>query len=167
VKYRFYEEVCVIAQATNTEGGGRVEMFLRTSRRALGVVLLLVFFLEATVIAMAFWPATWLAEWPMRFPLAFPILVWLAFMALRLTRDGRELRANAPEAKVVLNDEFRQANLLRAQRWAFILVLIAQLPLGLLFMRVPVARAVLGMGGTTIALGMSAVILLFLFFDRE
>ncbi|MGE5112133.1 MAG: hypothetical protein ACM3JB_14820 [Acidobacteriaceae bacterium] len=155
-------------QETNKErSSARVEMFLRTSRRALVVVLLFVFILEATVIAVAFWPATWLAEWPMRFPLAFPIFVLLAFMALRLMRDGRELRANAPEAKVVLNDEFRQANLLRAQRWAFILILIAQLPLGLLFMRVPVTRAVLGMGGTTIALGMSAVILLLLFFDRE
>ncbi len=154
-------------ESNKKSGSERVEMFLRTSRRALGVLLLLVFILEATVIAIAFWPATWLAEWPTRFPLAFPFLVLLAFMALRLTRDGRELRANAPEAKVVVNDEFRQANLLRAQRWAFILVLIAQVPLGLLFMRVSVTRAVLGMGGTTIALGMSAVILLFLFFDRE
>ena len=34
-------------------------------------------------------------------------------------------------------------------------------------MRVQTTRAVIGMGGTTIALGVSAVILLFLFFDRE
>ena len=158
----------MVAQESGKEGGSeRVEMFLRTSRRALGVLLLLVFILEATVIAMVFWPGTWLAQWPMRFPLAFPILVLLAFLALRLTRDGRKLRADAPESKVVVNDEFRRANLLRAQRAALILVLIAQVPLGLLFMRVPATLAVLGMGGTTMALAMSAVILLFLFFDRE
>lgn len=155
-------------QEIHKEGGSeRVEMFLRTSRRALAVLLLFAFILGATVIAMAFSPDTWLAKWPMRFPLAFPFLVLLVFMALRLMRDGRGLRADAAEAKLVLHDEFRQANLLRAQRWAFILVLVAQVPLGLLFMRAPATRAVLGMGGMTIALGMSATILLFLFFDRE
>ena len=160
-------EVALTTQESSENGTDRVEMFLRTSRRALGVVLLFIFILEATVIAAAFWPETWLGSWPMRFPLAFPILVLLAFMALRLTRDGLKLRADAPEAKVVLNDEFRRASFLRAQRLALILVLIAQVPLGLLFLRVPIARALLGMGGTTIAIGGGAVILLFLYFDRE
>lgn len=163
--FRYQSEVVVVA---NERGGGdRIEMLLRVNRRALAVVLLLIVFLGATAMAMALWPDTWLGEWPLRFPLLFPIAVLLAFSCLRFLRGGRDFRADAAEVKVVLNDDFRRANLLRAQRIALVLILIAQVPLGLLFMRVETPRAVIGMGGTTIALGVSAVILLFLFFDRE
>ena len=157
----------MIAAANGESRSDRVEMLMRTSRRALTVVLLLILFLGATVMAIALWPDTWLAEWPLRFPLLFPIAVLLAFFGLRLLHGGRDLRTDAPEAKVLLNDDFRRANLLRAQRVALYLTLAAQVPLGLLFMRVQTTRAVMGMAGTTITLGASAVILLFLFFDRE
>lgn len=157
----------MVADAIERGGGDRVEMLLRVNRRALGVVLLLIVFLGGTAMAMALWPDTWLGEWPLRFPLLFPIAVVMAFFCLRFFGGGRDFRADAAEVKVVLNDDFRQANLARAQRIALVLILIAQVPLGLLFMRVQTTRAVIGMGGTTIALGVSAVILLFLFFDRE
>ena len=157
----------MIASANKRSSSDRVELLMRTSRRALAVLLLFTVFLGATVIAIALWPDTWLGEWPLRFPLLFPIAVLLAFFSLHLLHGRRDLRTDAPEARVLLNDDFRRANLLRAQRVALILILIAQLPLGLLFMRVQTTRAVLGMGGTTVALGASAVILLFLFFDRE
>ncbi len=153
---------------TDERGGGdTVEMLLRMNRRALAVLSLLIVFLGATAMAMALWPDTPLAEWPLRFPLLFPIAVLVAFFSLRFFGGGREFRADAAEVKVILNDDFRRANLLRAQRIALVLILIAQVPLGVLFMRVQPTRAVIGMGGTTIALGVSAVILLFLFFDRE
>ncbi len=95
-----------------------IELFLRLSRRRFGVLLLVIGFLWVTVLAMAFWPATWLAEWPMRFPLLFPILVLMAVMVLRLAGDRRRWLPGSPEAKLVLNDEFRRVNLLRAQRIA-------------------------------------------------
>jgi len=142
-------------------------MLLRVNRRALAVILLLNVFLGATVMALALWPDTWLGQWPLRFPLLFPIAVLLAFSWLRFLGGGRNFRPDAAEVTVVLNDDLRRANLLRAQRIALVLILSAQVPLGLLFMRVPTTRAVIGMGGTTIALGVSAVLLLFLFFDRE
>ena len=87
-----------------------------------------------TRMAMALWPDTPLAEWPLRFPLLFPIAVLLAFFSLRFFGGGREFRADAAEVKVILNDDFRRANLLRAQRIALVLILIAQVPLGVLFM---------------------------------
>ena len=165
--FRYHSEVVVVADANERGGGDRVEMLLRVNRRALAVLLLLIVFLGATAVAMASWPDTWLGQWPLRFPLLFPIAVLLAFFCLRFFGGGRNFRPDAAEVKVVLNDDFRRANLLRAQRIALVLILSAQVPLGLLFMRVPTTRAVIGMGGTTIALGVSAVILLFLFFDRE
>ena len=165
--FRYQLEVVVVAGANKRGGGDRVEMLLRMNRRALAVLSLLIVFLGATAMAMALWPDTWLGEWPLRFPLLFPIAVLLALSCLRFLGGGRDFRADAAEVKVVLNDDFRRANLLRAQRIALVLILMAQVPLGLLFMRVQTTRAVIGMGGTTIALGVSAVILLFLFFDRE
>jgi hypothetical protein len=163
---RYQSEVVVVADVNERGGGDRVEMLLRVNRRALAVILLLIVFLGATAMAIAIWPDTWLGEWPLRFPLLFPIAVLLASFCLRFLGGGRDFRADAAEVKVVLNDDFRRANLLRAQRIALVLILIAQVPLGLLFMRVQSTRAVIGMGGATIALGLSAVILLFLFFDR-
>ena len=157
----------MVAYANERGGSDRVEVILAASRRALSVLLMLFVFVGATAIAMALWPESWLGKWPLRFPLLFPIVVLLAFFCLRLGRGRSDVRADAPEVKVVLNDEFRRANLHRAQRIALVLVLVAQVPLGLLFLRVPAARAVIGMGGTTIALGVSAAILLFLLFERE
>jgi signal transduction histidine kinase len=157
----------VVVDANERGGGDRVETLLRVNRRALAVLSLLTVFLGATAVAMALWPDIWLGQWPLRFPLLFPIAVLLAFFCLRFFGGGRDFRSDAAEVKVVLNDDFRRANLLRAQRIALGLILIAQVPLGLLFMHVQTTRAVIGMGGTTIAFGVSAVILLFLFFDRE
>jgi hypothetical protein len=156
-----------VGESEKKGGNERIEMVLRSSRLALEVVVLLIIFLEATVVAVVFWPSTWLGQWPLRYPLAFPFVVVLVFMLLRLTGGRHNLRPDAAEAKVVLNDEFRRANFLRAQRVALMLVIIAQVPLGLLFMRVPATRAVFGMGASTMGLGISVTILLFLFFDRE
>jgi hypothetical protein len=85
-------------------------------------------------------------------------------------RSGRRWDPPSPEAKAILNDELRQTSLNRASRAALIVVLIAQLPLGLVFgmlAQLPAARTAMAMAEATITLGMATLISLFLFFDRE
>jgi len=54
-----------------------------------------------------------------------------------------------------------------AMRVAFIVVLIAQIPIGLLVAHLPSLRAVMAMAISTLTLGMATLIALFLFFSRE
>lgn len=66
-----------------------------------------------------------------------------------------------------MNDEFRRSNMLQAQRAAFIAVLLLQVPLALAVVHLPVKRALVAMAGSTITLGVSALISAFLYLDRE
>jgi hypothetical protein len=155
-----------LPESQKVESSNDMDLLLRSSRRALVVVLFAILLLGATVVGMAFWPSSLLAEWPGRMPWLFPILMVFAVMALRASLGGRRWDSHSPEVRVMLHDEFRRANLSRAQRAALIAVLIAQAPLGLLFVHLPARQAVMGMAGTTITLGMAILITLFLFFDR-
>lgn len=145
----------------------QMELFLRFSRRGLVVVLLAILLLGATVLGMAFWPNSALAEWPARMPWLFPILIVIAVVALRTSLRGRRWDSGSPEVKVIQQDEFRRANLSRAQRAAFVVVLVAQAPLGLLLVHLPTPQALTAMAGTTVTLGMATLITLFLFFNRD
>lgn len=144
----------------------QTELFLRMSRRALIIVLLTILLLGATQLSMALWPDAVLAQWPMRLPWLLPIAMITAVIALRVPLRGR-FTPNSPELKTFLRDEFRQANLSRAQRGALITVLIAQVPMGLLLVHLPAVKAVTAMGASTITIGMVTLIALFLFFDRD
>src|SRR6266404_3994886 len=107
------------------------ESLLTFSRR--GFVLLLIAFvwLGATCLAIAFFPETILARWPMRAPWVFPVALSLGWVGLRTALRGRHWDPHLAEIEVVINDEFRQSNILRAQRAALVAVLLLQVPLAL------------------------------------
>lgn len=144
-----------------------MDLLLRASRRALATVLFMILAFGATVLGRTLWPDSVLAMWPSRLPWLLPVLTVLAVVAMRSMLHGRVWDPNSREVKMLQQDEFRRANLSRAQRATLIIVLVLQIPLGLLFAHLPATRAVTAMGLTTIMLGMVVLIALFLFFDRE
>ncbi len=154
---------------TNDSISDRVERSLRTSRRALIVVLIGVLIAAVTLIAHALRPGSFLSDWPSKAPWLIPVAIVVFVAISALTRRGR---ASAAEAKnvmqTVLEDEFRQANLSRAQRFALVVVLLAQIPLAALSLSgLTTAAAVTVMAVTTVTLGMAALIVSFLIFDRD
>src|SRR5438874_12922326 len=108
------------------------ESYLTLSRRGFVLLLIAFLWLGATCLAIAFFPETILARWPMRAPWVFPVALILGWVGLLSTLRGRHWDAHRAETEVVLNDEFRQSNILRAQRAALIAVLLLQVPLALL-----------------------------------
>ena len=145
----------------------QTDLFLRASRRALFIVLLMILALGATVLGRALWPDSLLATWPVRLPWLLPALIVITAVVGRKLMQGRTWDPNGPQEKMLLQDEFRRMNLSRAQRSALITVLVLQIPLGLLFAHLPAMRAVMAMGVTTITMGMATLISFFLFFDRD
>jgi hypothetical protein len=141
------------------------ESFLKFSRRAVVLLLIAFLWLAATCLAIAFFPETILARWPMHAPLAFPAALVVGWAGLRVTLRGH--RWDPHLAEVVTRDEFRQSNILRAQRAALIAVLLLQVPLALLALHLPVPRALVAMAGSTITIGMSVLYSAFLYLDRE
>lgn len=147
----------------------RVERSLRTNRRALIVVLIGWLIAAVTLIAHALRPGSLLSDWPSKAPWLIPVAIVLYVAVNAVTRRGS---ASAAEAKnvveAVLEDEYRQANLARAQRVAFLAVLLAQIPLAALSLSsLTMQAAVTVMAVSTVTLGMTALIVSFLVFDRE
>src|ERR1700694_2745743 len=122
------------------------DLLLRASRRALFIVLLMIFALGGTVLGRALWPDSVLATWPVWVPWLLPVLVVVAGVVGRLLTGGRAWDPKSVEVKQIQQDEFRRMNLLRAQRAALIVILVLQIPLGLLFAYLPAMRAVMAMG---------------------
>lgn len=142
------------------------EQLARFSRRGMYVMLVLVLALGAGTLATTLSPDGLGARLASRAYLLIPIVIILAVGGLQFTLRGRRWDPRSPEARAILDDELRQTSLARASRAALATVLIAQIPLGLLFMQLP-ARAVWAMAVSTITLGMATLIALFLYFDRE
>ncbi len=147
----------------------RVERSLRMSRRALVVVLIGVLIAAATLIAHALRPGSLLSDWPSKAPWLIPVAIVIFGAISAVKHRGR---ASATEAKnvmqAVLDDEFRQVNLSRAQRFALVVVLLAQIPLAALSLsRLTTAAAATVMAVATTTLGIAAMIVSFLLFDRE
>jgi len=147
------------------------ESFVRFSRRSMSTLLVMVLILGMVTLAMTFWPDATASRWVEHAPWLFPVGTVVLFAALRFTLfKGQRWDQRSPEAQAVLNDELRQASLSRASRTALLVVLVAQLPLFLLFgvlADLPAMRATLAMVESTVMLGMATFIALFLFFDRE
>jgi hypothetical protein len=147
------------------------ESLVRFSRRSMGALLVMVLFIGLGTLAMTLWPDAAASRRVEHAPWLFPVGTVVLFTALRLTLfRGQRWDPRSPEAKAILNDELRQTSLSRASRTALLVVLVAQLPLGLLFgilADLPAMRATLAMVESTIMLGMATFIALFLFFDRE
>jgi hypothetical protein len=151
----------------NQSAANNTDFLLRASRRGLFIVLLMILAFGATLLGAAVWPDSVLGTWPMRLPWLLPILVVMLGFGGRLLARGRAWDPNSLEVKQMEQDEFRRMNFSRAQRAALGLVLILQIPLGLLFAHLSGTRAVIAMGVSTITLGMVVLIALFLFFDRD
>src|SRR5437868_6112369 len=98
------------AQMTSTNPPDRAELLLRGSRRSLTVVLALVLLIAATVIAHVLRPGSLLADWASRMPWLLPVAIAGLFVFF-IARLPRPLRRDHPDVKMMLNDEFRQANL--------------------------------------------------------
>lgn len=142
----------------------RSEKYLRFSRRSMVVLLLLVLAVGGTCVAMAFLPP--LPRWPgATLPLWITAVVIV--LGLRWTTRGDRWDLEAPEARVIVEDEWRRSNMDRARRVAFVVVLGAQLPLGLLLSSLPSLRAVMAMAFATITIGLATLLALFLYLDRD
>ena len=143
----------------------RTELLLRVSRRSLVALLVMILVIAATLIAHIVSPGSLLADWASRFPWLLPVAI-VALLVMFVAPLRRSFRANDPEVERVANDEFRQANVARAQRAALIAALVAQAPLAIFLSELSGAAAVTAMGIATITIGLATFIIAFLFADR-
>ena len=139
------------------------------NRRGLLLVLAVVLLAAATLIAHAIRPGSFLSDWPSKVPWLVPIAIVLFATIYATTQRGRVSAAEAKEVmERVMEDEFRQTNLSRAQRFALFAVLLAQIPLlALSLSALTTAAAVTVMSVTTLTIGITTMIVAFLIFDRE
>jgi len=139
------------------------------NRRALLLVLGIVLLAAATLIAHAIRPGSFLSDWPSKTPWLIPIAIVLFATIYATTQRGRVSAAEAKEVmERVMEDEFRQTNLARAQRFALVAVIVAQIPLAMLSLTpLTTAAAVTVMSVTTVTIGITTMIIAFLIFDRE
>jgi lipoprotein signal peptidase len=142
----------------------RSEKFLRFSRQSTTVLLLLILAVGGVCVAMAFRPAS--QHWTQSMPVLWIIAAAIA-VGLQRTLGGDRWDSKTPEVRAIVQDEWRRANMDRARRFAFVTVLGAQIPLGLLLASLPPLRAVMAMASATITIGLSVLLALFLYFDRD
>lgn len=142
----------------------RSEKYLRFSRRSTTVLLLLVLAVGSVCVAMAFRPVS--PHWPQAMLPMWIVAIVLA-AGLQRTLGGDHWDPRTPEVRAIVEDEWRRTNMDRARRVAFVVVLGAQLPLGLLLASLPPLRAVMAMAAATITLGLSTLLALFLYLDRD
>jgi hypothetical protein len=150
----------------NAAASPRAERYLRYSHRGMVVILVLVIAVGAAFLAVALNPDGAVARLMPRLALSAPIAIALIAGALQWTLRGDRWDPAAPEARAVLDDEWRKVNLARAARWALGVVLSAQVPLALWLGGLPGPRGVLAQAVATMTLGMAALLGLFLFFQR-
>jgi hypothetical protein len=151
----------------NAADQSRAERYLRYSHHGMVVILVLVIVVGTAFLATALNPDGLVARWMPRLALSAPIGIALIAGALQWVLRGDRWDPSAPEARAVLDDEWRQLNLSRAARWALVAVLGAQVPLALWLGALPAPRGVLAQGVATITLGMAALVGLFLLFQRS
>jgi hypothetical protein len=142
----------------------RSEKYLRFTHRGMVVTLLLVLAVGGVCVAMAIrpqdprWSAAMLPLW---------IIAIVVTVGLQRTLGGDRWDARAPEARAIMDDEWRRSNMDRARRIAFGVVLGAQLPLAWLLSRLPASQAALAMAAATVTAGLATFIALFLYYDRD
>jgi hypothetical protein len=145
----------------------RAERYLRYSHHGMVVILVLVIAVGTAFLAVALNPDGLIARWMPRLALSVPIGVALIAAALQWTLRGDRWDPSSPEARAVLDDEWRQVSLARSARWALGAVLAAQVPLALWLGALPAPRGVLAQAVATMTLGMAALVGLFLLFQRS
>ena len=143
----------------------RTELLLRIRRRSLVVLLALILLVAATLIAHAVRPGSLLADWASRMPWLLPVAIGAMFVMF-IAPLRRPFRPDDPEVEAVVNDEFRHANVARAQRAALAAVLVAQVPLALFLSGLSAVAAVTVMSVGTITIASATFIVAFLLADR-
>lgn len=143
------------------------ERYLRFSHRTMVALLILTVVVGGACLTMALRPAE-VPRWMTSSVAMLPILIVAGLIALqKATLRGDRWDPQSPEVQAVLQDEWRRTNMDRATRVAFFVILIAQIPIGLLVARLPSLRAVMAMATATLTLGMATLLTLFLFFSRQ
>jgi hypothetical protein len=84
------------------------------------VILMLVIVVGTAFLATALNPDGMVARWTPRLAMSAPIGIALIAGALQWVLRGDRWNPSAPEARAVLDDEWRQLNLSRAARWALV-----------------------------------------------
>lgn len=152
-----------MTEPTNT----RSERYLRFSHQSMVVLLVLILAVGALCLAMAFrrdGGSWWMAQ--AGWVLSIGGAITLGVMQ-KVTLRGDRWDPATPEVQVIMHDEWRRTNMARAMRVAFVTILAAQIPIGLLVAHLPSLRAVMAMAIATLTLGLVTLIALFLFFSRE
>ncbi|HLJ75613.1 MAG TPA: hypothetical protein VKU62_13560 [Thermoanaerobaculia bacterium] len=150
-------------QMTSSNQPDRIDLLLQASRRSLFVLLALILLISATIIAHVLRPGSLLADWSARAPWLLPVAIVAIFGIVVAPMR----RLGDAEMKTLRDDEFRQANLGRAQRVALIAALVAQIPLAVLASGLTAAAAVTIMGVATVTVATATLITSFLYFERD
>lgn len=159
----------------------RTEIFIRYIRGSLYLSLACLGVAAAALAALALdVDGTWAPAVTRFLVRPFPLLPVLmaAGVALNMRQlKGHRFRREDPALRAVLEDEQRREAFHRAFRAAFITTLVAQFPLGALFVWRPAIRLAPGgdllllgplfMGAFTLVVGLVSLICFFLFFDRD
>jgi hypothetical protein len=145
----------------------RSERYLRFSRRGMVVILVSSMITGGSLLVLALDPDGALGSLMPRISALIPMAIAIVAGMLVATLGGHKWDPEAPEARAILEDEWRRANMNRAIRVAFVVVLAAQVPLGFWLASVPSPRGILALATTTMTLGLAVLAGLFLYFDRE
>jgi hypothetical protein len=147
-----------------------LDVFQQFSRRSMIAVLFVVAILGGTGLALILSPEGAVARSSARAAWLIPLVIVFVVVVVQASLRKRRWDPASPEVKAIMQDEWRRLNLDRASRYALIVVLAAQWPLGVLVGFVsglPAVRAAMAMATASITLGLITFLMLFLLFDRE
>ena len=145
----------------------RPERYLRFSHRSMVALFIITLVVGGLCLTMALRPGD-TPRWMTSLVALLPTAIAIGVVTLqRTTLRGDRWDPKSPEVQGVLQDEWRRVSMDRAIRVAFFVILIAQIPIGLLVAPLPSLRAVMAMATTTLTLGMATFLGLFLFFSRQ
>jgi len=153
------------------EVDSRSERYLRYSRRGMAAVLAISVLSGGSLLTVVLKPEGVFASLMPRISALIPIAIALVAGMLVATLRGDRWDPKAPEARAILDDEWRRASMDRAIRVAFVVILVAQVPLAfwlafwLASVRSP--RGILALSTTTMTLGLAVLAGCFLYFDRD
>lgn len=153
----------------NEHTAERSEQFLRFSHTSLVLMLIVVLLLGATCLALIFLPEGG------GFLRMETVLWWLAPVAVAgaiafgISARRRRWNHDMPEVRAVMDDEWRRTSLDRATRVALVMVLVAQFPVAwvLHFAGDAPLRWTIGVGATTIVIGLVTLLGLLVYLDRD
>ena len=145
------------------------EVLERFSRRNLLLLLAIILILGGTALAITLSPEGAVARSSARAAWAIPIVIAI-IGGLQTSLARRRWDPKSAEVNLILNDEWRRTNMARASRATLITVLAAQVPFAWVFAflaQLPSVRTAFAMAITTITLGLTAFIAVFLILDRD